>query len=272
MDIGKRERIIVGALLLILTPYVVWQWGIRPDAYWRRAELRRKSLEKELAKKKKTIDKETAVRAMIGNYEQLVHRYPKHPKSAAARVIIVGLMEQWDKSDLQILKVRAGLATFYGDKRAAIEVEKLLKDTHFGDIADEVLACTTPRSIAQSQSVDTLVWEGQHFSRHVSALDSTSGKKKDLPLNASKLIVPGSQIWRHDLHRVAFATIEEDSYGKHDYAARWTIWVADFQAGRLRAFLPSHPLPDLTQMEEPLLVWSSDGKRLKCRDETFVVD
>lgn len=272
MGLGKRERIIVGALLLLLTPYVVWQWGISPDAYWRRAELRRKSLEKELAKRKKTIDEGIALRAMIAGYEQLTHRYPKHPKSAAARVIMVELMERWNKSDPRILKVRARLATFYGDKRAAIEVKKLLKDTHFGDIANEVLACIAPRGIAPSRSVDTLVWEGQHFSRYVSALDSTSGKKKDLPLNASKLIVDGSQIWRHDLHRVAFATVEEDSYGKHDYAARWTIWIADFKAGRLRAFLPSKPLPDLTQTEEPLLVWSADGKRLKCGSETFAVE
>jgi hypothetical protein len=279
MGIGKRELIIVGVLLAVLTPWVLWQWRFSPDAYWQRAEFRRKTLEKEIARvardKSKKVNPAALVRAMLPGYEEFLRRFPRHPKAAAARVIIAGLLERLDRRDPRILQVRAGSAAFYGNKQAAAEVGKLLTDPNYRDIAAEVLACLTPRRFARGQPTDTLTVESTAGGKteSIAALDSLSGKKVDLPLPASQGLVDGAQAWRHDLGRVAFATAppaQMMEYPLH-YGTRWMVWIADLKAGQLRAFLPSQPMPDLTKTEDALLTWSPGGTQLKCGNEALAM-
>src|SRR3972149_6300464 len=115
MRSGKRGfivLIIIGVLLAVLTPCVLWQWYFSPNAYWQRAESRRKALEQTKEKNEKV-----AVRATLPGYAVFLHRFPRHPKAAAARVIITSLLERLERRDLRLLEVRAGAAAFYGNPR-----------------------------------------------------------------------------------------------------------------------------------------------------------
>lgn len=280
----------VGTLLVVLTTAVFYQWYFNPNTHWQRAEARRKALEKALTKKTKDKDRQAAVRQIIAGYEAFVRRFPRHPKAAAGWVTITGLEERLDFYGSGVVRARANLAALRSNWQVRAELRKLTKHPESGDIAAEALASMSPRKFRPGQRFDTLTeltpkedstvaeYASTSTSKHtwgVAALGAVSGTRVELPICVSQRLIGGTQVWRHDLGRVAFATaprVEDRAEGPLTYGARWMVWVADLRAGRLYAFLPTWPLPDLARTEGALLVWSSDGKRLTCRGETFVVD
>lgn len=295
MGISKRELIVVSMLLIVLTAALVYQWWFNPNTCWWKLKAQRKAWEQAWWQSQTSFEfgerfqgKERFVRhfpahpmaastrtlivhtrTTLKRYEDFVCRFPKHPKAAAAWVVIAGLEEWLDCHSPRVIAARIRLRKFYGDNQAAVEVEKLLKDSYFTDIAYEMLTCIAPRRFARGQSADRV---DHAFCGLLSAWNSKTGKEITLPFRPGcpPQLISGTQTWRHDLGRVAFVT--KPSWRTRKYSVCWTVWVADFKAGRLRAFLPSKPLPDLKKTKKPLLVWSSDGKRLSCNGETFVVE
>lgn len=264
MGISKREIMVVGALLTVLTAALVYQWRFNPNTWWLRAEGRRKEMDKAIAANKGVFEDAWVCRT-LAEYKEFVCRFPKNPKAAAAWVIIAGLEEMLDNENPRALKARAQIATFCRDKQAAAEVERLLRNSDFCDIAEEALAAIAPRQFKAFSKADIVMDAGDCTDFHYEVVDSKTGEGVRLPLDASQQrLVAVVQARRHHLGRVAFVTITLRS--------RWTVWVADVKSGRLRAFLPSKPMPDPKKTKKPLLVWSPDGKRLTCGGETFVVD
>ncbi|MBI3923764.1 MAG: hypothetical protein HY318_20250 [Armatimonadetes bacterium] len=279
--LGKRKVIVVGLLFLVVASYGVWRWCLSPETNWRRIETRRTKFEQELAKGKRArpTEEKTAIRDLLAGYERFIQRFPKSPKTAAARVIVVGLLERLNPHDPAVLKVRAGLIDFLGDERAAAQVEKLLTDSMFCNIAAEALAGMRVSSFKPPHTKNlSSVYMTEGAEGSIAADVGETGEEVPLPLSPLQELVAGLQEWRHDLGKVAFATQalrydpgkRWDSYP--EAGIRWTIWVADIKKGRLRAFFPSKPMPDLSTMDSALLAWSADGKQLKCGGETFVLE
>jgi hypothetical protein len=280
---------------MVLTAALVYQWWFNPNTGWWRLVARQRTLTEMIRKnqnrqavisamgaggyerllslfpnhpeaaKVKAI--QAQVRTTLAAYQEFVRRYPDHPKTAAARVIMTWLEEQLDCGNPRILEVRSEFMESYGNTQAAVEVENVLRESFFNGISAEALACIAPREFARSRAADTIVQKGWIFAENSK---SKMGFGLPFPGDYTPNLIVDTQTWRHDLGRVAFATCPR-IVAPRTSAVRWTVWIADLKAGRLRAFLPSKPMPDPKKTKKPLLIWSPDGKRLTCGGETFVV-
>ncbi len=316
MGLSRRELIVTGALLAVLTLLLVYQWWFNPNTCWWRAEARQYALrraehqyktahswgtslggyeaglrlESEARKRGNVILSDVSEAARIQSlaeltrsaltaYESFARRFPEHPKAVAAWVMMADLEETLDWHSPRIVERRARVAEFYDDE-SAVEAVWHVNGLDHAHISMEAAAYLEPLRFAPLLTADTLKQGWDRYGSLSLGLgptrlwNSKSGVNVPLPIPERQQVIDSTATWKREAGKVAFATVLTRIVGDKFiyYGARWTVRVADYKVGKLRAFLPSQPQPDMREPKLPSLIWSSDGKRLTCGSETFVVE